>query len=182
MSCSTAYFAQQSAGLKEWREFYVIVGSGAAALTAVMFIVASLRTQAMAARTKDSVRAFVTPTVVFFLSVLLLSGLMTVPAISRAVLGTLLGLGGLGALGYLIAIKGHQRWRKSRSKLGLEDWTFYIGLPFLAYLLLLASGVAVWKEAALALEMVAVTAMLLLAVGTHNAWDLVLWMTEQPRD
>ncbi len=168
--------------LEAWHDFYVIVGSGAAALTAVMFIVASLRTQAMAARTKEGIRAFVTPTVVFFVTVLLLSGLMTVPVISRSVLGTLLGLGGLGALGYLIGVKGHQHWRKNRNTVDLEDWTFYVGLPFLAYLLLLASGIAIWKEAALALEMVSVTALLLLAVGTHNAWDLVLWMTAQRRD
>jgi hypothetical protein len=124
----------------------------------------------------------VTPTVVFFLTVLVVSGAMTVPAISHQVLGSLLALGGLCGLGYLIAVKGHSRWRRNRSKLDLEDWTFYIGLPFLAYALLLASGVALWSEAAWAMGMVSATSILLLAVGTHNAWDLVLWMTEQPRD
>jgi hypothetical protein len=166
--------------LEAWHDFYVIVGGGAAALTGVMFIVASLRTREMAVRRKEGERAYVTPTVFFFASVLVMAALMTIPTISRTLLGALLAFGALGSLVYLVVVGGKAHWRKNR--LDAEDRIFYIGLPYVSYLLLLATGLALWSGQPHGLEFAGGASLLLLMVGVHNAWDLVLWMTEQRKE
>ena len=169
-------WAQQ---LQSWNNFYVIVGTAAAGLTGLMFVVVSLSTRAAAERREEGVRAFVTPTVVFFATVLAVGALMTVPSISAGVLGSVLALGGLGLLGYMFSRRGHKIWKENA--LGRDDWLAYIGLPVLCYALLLLAGVCVWARAPFGLELLGLTAILLLLVGVRNAWDLVLWMVQQQR-
>ena len=52
--------------LEGWHDFYVIVGSAAAGLTGLMFVVVSLGPKVISGRGSAGVRGFVTPTVVFF--------------------------------------------------------------------------------------------------------------------
>src|SRR3989442_11759560 len=63
--------------LAGWDSFYVIIGSSAAALTGLMFVVIALTGEVSA--TVEAVRAFSTPTVVHFGAVLLLAALLTTP-------------------------------------------------------------------------------------------------------
>jgi hypothetical protein len=63
--------------LQSWNNFYVIVGSAAARLTRLMFVVVSLSTR-VGERRAGGVRAFVTPTVVYFATVLAVGALMTI--------------------------------------------------------------------------------------------------------
>jgi hypothetical protein len=172
----TASWPQQ---LEAWHDFYVIVGGAAAALTGLMFVVVSLGSQAMIARTAPGVRAFVTPTVVYFTTVLVMGGVMTIPSITAVILAGVMVLGSVGALMYLISIGGHQQWR--HSKLDRLDWLWYVALPILSYFLILGAAVGIVVRPALGLEIVGGTMILLLVIGIRNAWDLVLWMTRQPR-
>ncbi len=50
--------------LPAWQNFYVIIGSAAAALTGLMFVVITLIARAGQRRSSESVGAFGTPTVV----------------------------------------------------------------------------------------------------------------------
>jgi hypothetical protein len=59
------------------------------------------------------VSAFVTPSVFYFTSVLLMSVLMLVPAMSVGMLAGTFVVGSLGALSYMISIGGHKQWRES---------------------------------------------------------------------
>ena len=60
--------------LHEWETFYVILGSSAAALTGLMFVVIALRADSRAANDGGALRALATPTVVHFCAVLVLVG------------------------------------------------------------------------------------------------------------
>ena len=67
-----------------------------------MFVVVSLGPQLTAAYTATGVRAFVTPSVVYFTMVLVVA-LMTIPGMPAPMLGALLALGslrGLGSMGH----------------------------------------------------------------------------------
>jgi hypothetical protein len=57
----------------------------------------------------------------------------------------------------------------------LEDWVFHALLPFVAYATLTASAWLSFLHAPDALFGVAATALLLLFVGIHNAWDAVTY-------
>jgi hypothetical protein len=54
------------AQLEGWERFYVIVGSSAAALTGLMFVVITLIADSEMPRSPGTVAAFGTPTVVHF--------------------------------------------------------------------------------------------------------------------
>jgi hypothetical protein len=165
--------------LHQWHEFYVLIGTAAATLTGLMFVVVSIGPQVIATRSTGGVRTFVTPVMVHFTSVLAVSALMLVPLMTPGVLAVLLALGSLGVLTYIFAIGVHRQWRQS--KLDREDWIGYIGLPVLSYLAILGSAVAIWREAASGFVIVAAAAILLLIVGIRNAWDLVIWMAQNSR-
>lgn len=165
--------------LHAWGEFYVIVGGGAAALTGLMFVVVSIAPQTIIKRTSKAIRAFITPTVVYFATVLVGAGFMTMPTLTPAVLSALLVLGGIIGLSYMVWIGVHRQWREST--LERDDWLWYVGLPFLGYVVLIAAALSMWLDDELALEAVALAMILFLVTGIRNAWDLVLWMAQQPR-
>jgi hypothetical protein len=170
-------WAQQ---LEAWHDFYVILGAAAAQLTGLMFVVVSLRTPPTVRRSPGSVRAFLTPTVVFFATILLVSAAITMPPLPRPVLGGLLVCGGVCALSYMAITRVHRRWRESN--LDRMDWFWYAGLPFSSYVLLAAAGVGVLQRFEAALYVVAVSMLLLLINGIRNAWDLVIWLTRGPME
>lgn len=165
--------------VEAWHDFYVIVGSAAAGLTGLMFVVVTLGPHVISSRGSSGVREFVTPTVVFFSTVLVVSALMTAPAVSSGLLGGLLGAGASGGFAYLIATKGHKTW--SESELDKLDWFWYVGLPLASYLLILAAAIAIWMQRTIGLELLGGAVILLLVIGIRNAWDLVLWMAQQTR-
>src|SRR6266851_7391412 len=168
-----------AAMMEGWHEFYLLVGTSAAALTGLMFVVISISPETIAERPKAGVRAFVTPTMVFFTTALAVSALMLVPHLAPSALAALLALASVAGIAYLLWVRGHHHWREG--KLDAEDWVFFIGLPFLSYVLLLVAAIAIWRGSAPGAPMLAFVTVLLLVVGIHNAWDLVIWLSQQRR-
>ena len=58
----------------------------------------------------------------------------------------------------------------------LEDRIWHIILPSIAYIALFASGVVTYRHEIGALYVVAATALLLLLIGIHNAWDAAVYI------
>lgn len=63
--------------LTAWETFYVIVGSSAAALTGLQFVIIVLGAEANALGSAPTTRAFGTPTIVHFCAVLLIAAILT---------------------------------------------------------------------------------------------------------
>lgn len=164
--------------LEAWHDFYVILGSAAGGLTGLMFVVVSLRSGPTVPRSTAAVRAFLTPTVVFFTTIVIVSATMTIPPLPRPILGGLLAAGGVAALVYMAITRVHSQWRQSN--LDRPDWFWYAGLPILGYVLLTSAGVGLLAHVDGALYLVGATMILFLVVGIRNAWDLVLWITGHP--
>jgi hypothetical protein len=102
---------------------------------------------------------------------------MTIPSLHPRVLAAILAIGGIGGAISLVNTGVHGQWR--RSKLGAGDWLWYIGLPILSYLLILATAGQIWRDGRFALDTLATAAILFLIIGIRNAWDLVLWMAHE---
>lgn len=153
--------------LHAWSEFYLIIGGAAAALTGLMFVVISIAPHVISARTAPNTRAFVTPTISCFVTVLVASGIMTIPSMTPYTLALLLALGGIAGLAYMAWIGAHRQWRA--------------GLPIVGCVLLLAAAIEVRLDSPFGLETVAIALIVFLVTGIRNAWDLVLWMAQQPR-
>jgi hypothetical protein len=171
---ATELWLQQA---EAWHDFYVVIGGAAAGLTGLMFVVVSLGPKVIATRGAAGVRGFVTPTVVHFATVLIVAALMTIPSLHPRPLAAILAVGGIRGAISLVSAGAHRQWR--RSELGVEDWLWYIGLPILSYLLILATAGQIWWGGRFALDTLAAAAILFLITGIRNAWDLVLWMAHE---
>jgi hypothetical protein len=156
--------------LAEWESFYVIVGSGAAALIGLQFVVLALIAEKPPPRAAEAGGAFVTPTIVHFSAALLLSALLRAPWHSVSGVAALWGLVGAGGLVYTFIVAKRMR-AQGAYKPEFEDWLFHVVLPFAAYALLPLSAFAVASHTHEALFAVGGAALLLLFIGIHNAWD-----------
>src|SRR5258705_2427725 len=89
--------------LSGWEGFYGILGSAAAGLTGLMFVVIALTGQAMeaTATTMALVRAWGTPTVVHLCAVLLLAAIFMTPGHSVTTLSVCVGGCGVAGLGFV---------------------------------------------------------------------------------
>lgn len=167
--------------LAEWESFYVIVGSSAAALTGLMFVVIALGAQPKTEDNSAGLRAFATPTIVHFGAVLLLAAFLTTPQQTITSLGICLLGCAVGGLTYASWVIAQTRQQKAYVPV-LSDWVWHAGLPLIAYACLLVAGVLLWRFPQTALYVVGATALLLLYIGIHNAWDSAVWMTTKQQD
>jgi len=160
--------------LAGWDNFYVIIGSAAAGLTGLTFVVIALSHDAGPVR-PDGIRAFVTPTIVHFGGVLALAAYVSMPHQHVATLsaGFLVG----GAVGVAYGLHTARNLRKVDYVPVREDWVWNVIVPTLAYATLLGLGILVWHRAEAALFGVGGLAVMMLFVGIRNAWDIAVWMS-----
>ena len=169
--------------LHEWESFYVIVGAAAGALIGLQFVVMTLIAERPPKRAAEATPAFTTPTIVHFSSVLLLSALLRVPLRSITTLAILWGA--VGVAGAVYALIVARRARAQTAYLpDIEDWTFHIALPFLAYAILVVTAVLAASHVEEALLGIGAAVLVLLFTAIHNAWDAVAYtvLVAMPRD
>jgi hypothetical protein len=163
--------------LSSWQNFYMLIGTAAATLTGLMFVVTTLIAgiDARLSILNAAVSAFNTPTVVQFGAVLLLAGVLSAPWQTYTSLSFLLGLSGLGMVFYLIVVLRRMQ-RVPHYQSTLEDWSWYLALPLLANVMLIVAAFMLPGNPAPALYLVGTAMMLLLLVGIRNAWDNVTFL------
>jgi hypothetical protein len=163
--------------LSNWQNFTMIMGTAAATLTGLMFVVTTLIAgiDAHLSTLNAAVSAFNTPTVVHFGTVLVLAGVLSAPWQTFSSLGLLLGLLGLGMVLYSILV-GRRMRRVPNYQSTLEDWLWYLIFPLLAHVLLIVAAFVLPKNPSSALYIVGLVMMLLLLVGIRNAWDMVTFL------
>src|SRR5438105_7497913 len=87
--------------LAAWQNFYVIIGSSAAALTGLMFVVITLIAGSQQRRSSGSIGVFGTPTVLHFGAALLVAAILSAQCQALWNAGLLLGLCGVGGVIYV---------------------------------------------------------------------------------
>jgi hypothetical protein len=164
--------------LHEWESFYTIIGSAAAALTGLMFVVVALSAQRQKLAEPGSAEAlgsFATPTIMHFCAALLIAALVTTPRQTAGSLsGCLIGAGGAGLV-YSIVVAARAARQKAYVPV-LEDWIFHVVLPLLSYVALLIAAVVMRHAPAESLYGVGASELLFLFIGIHNAWDSAVWI------
>jgi hypothetical protein len=165
------------APLAAWQNFYVIIGTAAATLTGLLFVVITLISGALGRVSSpwSGIRVFSTPNVLHFGAALLIAALLSAPWPALWPAGLLVGLAGLGGVIYVFIVLWEVRHRLSYH-LVLSDWLWYTLLPLLAYSALLVGGILLPISAALALFVIAAGTLLLVIMGIRNAWDVVTYM------
>lgn len=158
--------------LEAWDSFYTILGGSAGALIGLQFVVLTLVAERPVRGAAGATAAFATPTIVHFAVALLLALLMRTPwpTLTCLLVGwSVVGLAGLGYTGIIV--------RRIRIQVAYrpvaEDWWFHVLLPAGAYVVLLVAAGLAPRHPGLAPFLVAGSALLLLYVSIHNAWDAV---------
>lgn len=158
------------ASLRAWESFYIIVGSSAAALTGLQFVVVTLIADTRSRTSGGTLDAFATPTIVHFCAALLVA--VTVCAPWPGLAGPDLMIGATGVLGLVYtAIVVMRARRQTNYEPVLEDWIWHGGLPVLAYGTLAVGALTLAGRPLVALFGVAASTLLLVYIGIHNAWD-----------
>lgn len=162
--------------LSAWESFYVIVGSSAAALTGLQFVVIALvaETERVASGPRE-ISAFGTPTVVHFCAALLIAAILSAPWNRLSSAG--IGIGAAGVVGVVYAILIVRRARRQTGyKPVLEDWIWHTALPLVGYGALVVAAVLLAHHPPESLFVIGAVALLLVFIGIHNAWDTVTYI------
>lgn len=158
-----------------WESFYVIVGSSAAALTGLQFVVMVLGAEISNVATVHTTRAFGTPTVVHFCAVLLNSAILSAPWRRHSSAALAVVAFALIGVIYTLLVLRHARHQTDYEPV-LEDWIFHTILPLIAYAAFLVAGIFLPRDPEPWLFVIAAASLTLLFVGIHNAWDAVTYI------
>ncbi|HXZ39687.1 MAG TPA: hypothetical protein VEG68_03025 [Terriglobales bacterium] len=158
--------------LEQWANFYVITSSAAATLLGLLFVVITLATE-RGRKDTPAIRIYLTPAVIYFGSVLLMSALLTVPnqtRLSAVICICFEGIAGLGYSGSLTIRRGADSgYYKEPS-----DLFPYVVFPFGAYALIVAGGLLLFRRAQIGLDLVAAGMLVLLGVAIRNSWSIAI--------
>jgi hypothetical protein len=157
--------------LEHWHEFYLLVGTAAAALVALLFVAASIGAGLLTRHPGGPTRTYMSPIAFHFTSALFASAVALIPSHSRLSLGALIGLNALAGMVYAAFVL---RRLFTDDIADVADRVCYGILPLLAYLAGLAAACLIFSGSVHAPEFLAATVVLLLIVNIRNAWDLML--------
>jgi hypothetical protein len=166
--------------LAEWDSFYVIVGSSAAALTGLMFVVITLIADSNAPGSSRTIAAFGTPTIVHFSAALLISAALSAPWPTLFGAGVAVAVCGIGGVIYTVLVV-HQAYTQTEYKPVFEDWLWHGAMPVAAYVVLLVGAIKLPRAAVPALFSCAAATIGLVLIGIHNAWDTVTYVALEYR-
>jgi hypothetical protein len=164
--------------LQHWHEFYMLLGTGAAALVALQFVAASVGAGYLSFEQSAGTRTYMTPVIVYFSAVLFACAAGLIPWHTPASFAVALGIASVvGAL--YAAFVSVRVLRDGSGHIEFDDTICHGIVPPVAYAIGAASALMFqfgWPHAASAL---AVALLLLLAVNIRNAWDLTLFMVRK---
>jgi hypothetical protein len=167
--------------LADWSNFYVIVGSAAGGLTGLTFVVIALVSDSRRVNT-TGLRAFVTPTIVHFGTVLALAAYLTVPRQSVINLSVGVAAAGVAGLSYIGVVAVSMHRVSSQYAAVYEDWLWNVIVPAVVYGVLLAMAFLAWSHLEHSLYGVGAVLVLLLFIGIRNAWDVAVWHSVTRRE
>jgi hypothetical protein len=162
--------------LEHWHEFYLLIGTAAAALVALLFVAASIGVGLLARHADGPTRTYMSPIAFHFTSALFVSAAALVPSHTRLTLGLLVGLNAVSGMVYAAFVL---RRLLTDNIADLADKLCYGVIPLFAYAAGLVAAYLIFDGSIHAPEFLAGTVVLLLIVNIRNAWDLMLSLSRR---
>lgn len=163
--------------LKEWHDFYILVGTAAATLLGLLFVAVSLGAGYLTEEHQSGTRTFMSPVVVHFTSVFFLSAVALFPSHQAKFLAVLIGSTAL--TGAIISTYITIQVVRTDMTNYIQDYLAYGLLPGISYLVLLAAAASIYLEKDFGLNALAGALLLLAIANIRNAWDLMLTMVRR---
>ena len=162
--------------LEHWHEFYLLIGTAAAALVALLFVAASVGAGLLSTAPHGPTRTYVSPIAFHFTSALFVAAAALVPSHTLLTLGTLVGLNAIAGMIYAAFV---MRRLFTDNIADLADRFCYGILPLVAYAAGLWAAYLIFCGSVHAPEFLAATVVVLLIVNIRNAWDLMLSLSRR---
>jgi hypothetical protein len=159
-----------------WHDYFFLVGSAAAGLIGLLFVVATLNAGRDATSFERGARVYLTPVVLHLSTALVVSALALAANLPAAVCLALFGACALAGLICSGAIALQLRWRPMPEAAHWTDFWFYAVAPGLCYLALAAAAGSAWLQPEATPYWTAFALLALLMSAIRNAWDLVTWL------
>jgi hypothetical protein len=158
-----------------WTSFYAMIGTSAAGLIGLMFVVVTLTNSRGRPSTLRAIALYLTPTILHFGAVLAVSAVTVIPDITApeaAAALAFVALAGLAcclrsAIGIVRVVNQPPHW---------SDFWLYACVPAVLYVALLAAALGVLTQAPWAPRLTALTLLVLLLLAVRNAWDTITWI------
>ena len=163
--------------LKEWHDFYILVGTAGATLLGLLFVAVSLGAGYLTEERQSATRTFMSPVAIHFTSVFFLSAVALLPSHQAKFLAALVGATAL--IGAIISTYITIQVVRTDLTNYIQDYLAYGMLPGIAYLILLAAAVSIYQEKDFGLNALAGALLLLAIANIRNAWDLTLTMARR---
>ena len=165
---------------KEWHEFYLLVGTAAATLIALLFVAASIGAGIMAPERASATRIYMSPVIFHFSSILLVSLAVLVPSYPRQTHGLLIGLNAIvGAVASSAICARVLMHSGGDSGVDWIDRLAYGAAPLIAYAGALAAAILIFLNVNFGPDVLAAALVLLLIANIRNAWDITLVMARR---
>jgi hypothetical protein len=163
--------------LQGWDNFYFMLGSAAAGLIGLLFVVVTLTTGTDRAQVQRGQALYMTPTALNFAVVLTISAAMAAPGLSVSVRAGVFGLIAFVGLANLVkACVGIAGLSVDNETVHWTDLWMYGLTPSLLYLGLIVAAIGTGMAAPWGPYAMAALSLALLLVAIRNAWDLVTWI------
>src|SRR5258708_20171919 len=155
--------------LATWHNFYSIIGTAAATLTGLIFVVITLiaGVRVRVPSPSSGLAIFNTPNVFHFGAALLVAAILSAPWQALWNASLLLGLSGLAGMIYVVIVLRRVR-RQKDYQLVLEDWLWHMVLPLVSYTALVVAALLLPGYPAPALFVIAPGTVLLLFIPIHH--------------
>jgi hypothetical protein len=163
--------------LERSANFYLLTAGAAATLIGLLFVIITLGAERRVEGSTAKIHLYLTPTVVFFGSVLEVAALLTFPNHTRLTATLCICLAGVVGLVYSgsFLIGGGKKGYYQRS-----DLIAYVVAPFAAYGLLVWGGVLLLRHPQRGLTLVAVSMLSLLTLAIRNSWGIAIAIVSTP--
>ena len=166
-----------------WSNFYYLIGSAAAGLIGLLFVVVSFASGRNRQQTLRGIGLYLTPTILHFAAVFATSAVTQAPDLTAdetAALVIIIALAGVAcclrsALGIL----------RSPPGMGPPHWSdfwLYAGAPAGLYVTLGVAGLGLTTQWVWSPKVMAGALLILLLLAIRDAWDTVTWIAAAPND
>jgi len=162
--------------LDGWHEFYILLGTAAAALVALLFVAASIGAGLLSTARGSPTHTYTSPIVFHYTYVLFLCLAALMPVNTDWSLAGIIG--GSAAIALVYSCYIFVRVLRG-SAVDLDDRLSYGASPLVAYAATLAAAVFVFERSAVGPPLLAGALILLLLINIRNAWDLTLFFAQR---
>lgn len=161
--------------LTSWHDFYLLVGTGAFTLIGLMFVAVTFGAHLIDEKNMPIARAFLDPTIIHFVQVLVISGIALMPGMETSLFGGLLT--GVGVLSLIVLAGVHRGLltaQRQFNDLELADWLSGFIVPLVVYLGYTICGIVFWMGQT-PFALLAILTIVILLNSIYSAWELILW-------